>query len=148
RASIMQASSRPAACVPNLSAEGSTTIDPRLQGDAPGQAGDGLLQPLVELGVLVVARLVQVRYPAVLDEAPRAAALVPVPGVPDPEGEAAGPPYDGKAGNVGIAVAYEDHLVEGHAQPIPGHLAVDLERLARVCRADDALLHMEEVAGL
>src|SRR5690606_38227784 len=101
----------------------SATVHPRLQGDAPGQAGDGFLEPLIELGVLVVAGLVQVGDAPFLDEAPGAAALVAVLWIPYPEGEAAGAPDQGKTRDVGIAVAHEDHLVERHAQAVFRDLA-------------------------
>src|SRR3546814_7142517 len=93
----------------------SATIHPRFQGDAPGQAGDGLFEPLVQFGVLVVARLIQVGHPPFFDEAPGAAALVAMFGVPDAEGKATGAADHRKAWDVGIAVAHEHHLEIGRA---------------------------------
>src|SRR5690606_4928716 len=94
----------------------SAAINARIERDAAGQALHRLFQPLIELGLFVVAGLVQIGDPPFLDETPGAAALVAVARVPHAEGHAARAPYEREARDVGIAVAHEDHLLEGYAQ--------------------------------
>src|SRR3546814_4547775 len=109
-------------------------INTVVQGNAARQALDGLLQPLVELRLLVIARLVQVGYPPFLDKPPGPAALVPMPGIPDAECHAARTPYQRKTGNVGIAIAHEYHLLERHTQFFLRYFFIDFKRL--VARGD------------
>src|SRR5690606_17910932 len=68
----------------------SATVGPILERDAAGQAFHGLFQPLIQLRLVVVARLVQVGNTAFLDEPPCPAALVAVAGIPDAECDSAG----------------------------------------------------------
>src|SRR3546814_205792 len=127
---------------------GSAPVHARLQRHAAGQASHRLFQPLIKLGVAVVAGLIQIGDPAFLDETPCPAAFLLVFRIPYAKRHAAGAAYQRKTGNVRVAVADKNHLLEWDAQLVLGHLAVDLERFAARRLPAYAFLDMEQVARL